>query len=91
MLTGQDGRGTSRLACRSGDGVIIRASGRAVFSPAEEYEKGGGSRSRLVRFGDTYYLNLTGTQKDAQLLPRNVESLDSLGRKGVILPNRAMN
>jgi predicted GH43/DUF377 family glycosyl hydrolase len=89
LYRAQDKQGTSRLGyAESTDGVHFTRRDEPVFSPLEEYEKGGGVEDpRVVQFGDTYYLTYTGYNKrDAQLCLATSKDLIHWGREGVILP-----
>jgi beta-1,2-mannosidase len=89
LYRAQDKNGTSRLGyAESSDGVHFMRRADPVFSPAEDYEKGGGVEDpRLVQFGDTFYLTYTGyNKKDAQLCLATSKDLIHWQRQGVILP-----
>ncbi|HKV61838.1 MAG TPA: glycoside hydrolase family 130 protein [Candidatus Acidoferrum sp.] len=89
LYRAQDAHGTSRIGyAESKDGIHFTRRAEPLFSPAADYENGGGVEDpRLVKIGDTYYLTYTGyNKKDAQLCLATSRDLLHWQRKGVILP-----
>src|SRR5262249_57987466 len=89
LYRAQDKAGTSRLGyAESTDGVEFTRFAEPVFSPAADYEAGGGVEDpRLQKIGSTYYLTYTGYNKrEAQLCLATSSDLTHWERQGVIVP-----